>query len=130
LAVVYALVVMSILGLLMTFIARQAAAARRLQDGRLAKLQATWLARAGLETAAARLWERGEPFSEELTDVAPGGRVTLRVEPAPGPPGTFRVISEAAVEAGGPAPARVTLSRTARRAQADGGSAVAWADGP
>lgn len=113
LAVVFALIVLSIVGLMMTFIAKQAAAVRRLQDGRLARLQATWLARAGAETALARLVQQPGEFSEELTDVMPGGRVTIRVTAEPGKPDTFRIRSEAIIAE--PAAAVVAMARVVRR---------------
>jgi len=131
LAVVVALVVLSIVALLMTFIARQVTAVRKLQDGRLAKFQAAWLARAGLETAAARLLERSEAYDGELTDIVPGGRIVIRIAlEQGGPADTFRVTSEAIWDDGGVVASRAALSQLARRTQAGQITRVEWVDRP
>ncbi|MCE9556150.1 MAG: hypothetical protein K8T91_22605 [Planctomycetes bacterium] len=81
-----------------------------------ARVQAEWLATAGLERGAVRLLAeadyRGEAWSLSAADLGgpDGGKVTIRVEPQVGPAGQFTI--SAIAEAGSVAGKQVRAART------------------
>jgi type II secretory pathway pseudopilin PulG len=79
-ALITALVVMAVLAIVLTVVTVQIVAQRNLLRQRERQLQADWLARAGVERAAARLLDSPKDFSEEKHDLAPAGKVTIDVK--------------------------------------------------
>jgi hypothetical protein len=78
-------VVLAVLTAVVGAITWQHLTARRLLDQRHQQLQAVWLARAGLELAAARLLADPAGYTEESVALLPEAqvRITVRSEPAP-----------------------------------------------
>ena len=110
LAAIWALVVLAVITVLMTLITWQSLAGLRQADRRDHQLQAEWLARSGLELAAARLLAAAD-FKGETLEPVPRSRVTISVETKPDAPGLFRVTSEARY----PVEGRLSVVRTATR---------------
>ncbi len=117
-AIVMALVLMTVLTVVMSVVVMQMAAERRVLGDREQMLQADWLARSGVELAAARLLDDPAAFELERQDLLPDATVKITVEKS----GTdeYRVTAEAAI---GPDP-RPKRARTAlghfRRVSNDG----------
>jgi hypothetical protein len=63
-------------------------------ERRLNQAQASWLARAGVERAVARLLADTNGYAGEVVELIPRSKVQITVEPQKGQPGTFHVISE------------------------------------
>jgi hypothetical protein len=96
-ALITAIVVMAALAILMTVVTVQVVAQRNLLRQRERQLQADWLARAGVERAAARLLDSPQEFSEENRDLAPAGKVTIEVKKAAADKDVYVVNAEAEV---------------------------------
>jgi type II secretory pathway component PulK len=79
-ALITALVVMAVLAIVLTVVTVQIVAQHNLLRHRERQLQADWLARAGVELAAARLLDSPKEFSEERSDLAPAGKVKIEVK--------------------------------------------------
>lgn len=93
----------------------QALAQRRLAQQRNRQLQADWLARAGVEVAAAQLLENAASFKLERKDIAPDGVVQITVEKSDAD--LFDVRAEATINAEGLPPViRSAHTRFQRRA--------------
>jgi hypothetical protein len=95
LAIMAAVVTLAILSLLMSAIAWQLLANRRMLHHREYQLQADLLARAGVEHAAARLLASPDGFAEETLQLIALSSVTIELEADPNSPGVYRVTSEA-----------------------------------
>jgi type II secretory pathway component PulK len=79
-ALITALVVMAVLAIVLTVVTAQIVAQRNLLRQRERQLQADWLARAGVERAAARLLDSPKDFSEDQRELAPAGKVKIDVK--------------------------------------------------
>jgi type II secretory pathway component PulK len=79
-ALLMALVAMAIVTLAMTMLVTQIVAQRRLVQQRQRQLQAEWLARAGVELAAARLLDSAAAFSDDKQEVLPDTKLKIAVE--------------------------------------------------
>jgi hypothetical protein len=110
LAAIWALVILAVITVLMTLITWQGLAGLRQAERREHQLQADWLARSGLELAAARLLA-ADDFKGETFEPVPRSRVTITVETKPDSPGFVRVTSEARY----PVEGRLSVVRTATR---------------
>jgi hypothetical protein len=93
-AVLWALVVLSVLSVTIATAASQFGAARRNLDWRQNKLQAHWLARSGCELAASRLLADSGYAGESVAPIA-DAQVRIAVEKDPAKPDTFRIKCEA-----------------------------------
>ena len=94
-ALMAVVITLVIVALMMTAIAWQIIANRRMLDHREYELQAAWLARAGGERAAARLLVSPDGFVEEATELLPASSVRIEVKPEPDAPGVYRITCEA-----------------------------------
>ncbi|HWY85229.1 MAG TPA: cell division protein FtsL [Gemmataceae bacterium] len=81
-ALVMALVVMAILAIILTVVTRQIVSQRHTVHQRHRQLQTEWLARAGVELAAARLLDNPADFVQENHDLLPDATVRIVVEKA------------------------------------------------
>lgn len=81
-ALITALVVMAVLAIVLAVVTVQVVAQHNLLRQRERQLQADWLARAGVELAAARLLDSPKEFSEERRDLAAAGKVKIEVKKA------------------------------------------------
>jgi len=99
-ACVMALAVLAILGVIMGTVFAQGLRGHRLADRRIDQLQTLWLARSGVEMAAARLV--GEPlYAGEVMKPVPDSLVTVKVQ---GHGGLYVIRSEGryAIESNAP----------------------------
>lgn len=118
-AMIWALIVLSVLGVTSAMAAKQVAMTRRALDLRQNRLQAVWLARGGAELAAARLLAGGD-YAGESVEPIPEGQVRITVEKDRDKPDAYRVRCEARYPAGDRREVSVALTRTATR-RTDGG---------
>jgi hypothetical protein len=79
-ALLTALIILGAVSVILTTVAVQVFAQRQMARQRERQLQAQWLARAGVEQAAARLLEKPEVFSEESKDLPPEIKRRIVVE--------------------------------------------------
>jgi type II secretory pathway pseudopilin PulG len=106
------LVALAIVTILMGTITAQIFINRKTADRRENQLQALWLARAGLEVAAAKLLSGTEDYRGEALELIPESTVRIEVQRQKD---TFHVRSEANYSAGSPQPVVRELNRTYRR---------------
>jgi type II secretory pathway pseudopilin PulG len=118
LALVTALVVMAALAVILAVVGAQIVAQRQMVNQRHRQLEAQWLARAGVELAAARLLEKPDAFTEEKREQLSDSKVRIVVEKLG--QDLYAITAEAEV---GP-PDEPTVIRTAtalfRRTDSDG----------
>ena len=114
-AVLWALVVLSVLGVMSASVAWHFVAVRRTLEGRQNRLQTLWLARSGAELAAARLLADPDGYTGEAVEPIPDGQVRITVAKDPAQPGTYRIRCEAHYPAGDTRAAGLTLTWTATR---------------
>ena len=79
-ALIIALVAMAIIVLVLSMLTAHVVTQRNLVRHRHRQVQAEWLARAGLETAAARLLSQPEAFSDDKLEIAPDSKLRVAVE--------------------------------------------------
>jgi hypothetical protein len=118
-ATLWTVVVLAVLTAVLGTITAQLLAGRRSVEGRRNQLQAQWLARAGVELAAARLLADPAGYKGETVEVIPGGTVRIEVRPEPESSGTFLVRSEARFPAGDRGVARSEGRRFRRTVEKD-----------
>jgi type II secretory pathway component PulK len=106
-ALVTVLVVMVVVSVVLAVVTAQVVSQQRMVHQRQLQLQSEWLARAGVELAAARLLEEPGDFSEERRDLAPDARVRITVKKLDGE--VYLVTAEAEVGV----QERPTVARTA-----------------
>ena len=119
--VVFALVVLAVIGVLLSESARNAIAIRRMLETRQNQLQSAWLARSGVELAAARLIESSK-YQGEVIELIPNGSVRITIENKSEAGDQYAIKCEAHFPATGPDSMMVTAERTFRRTQ-EGASA-------
>jgi type II secretory pathway component PulK len=121
-AVVVALAVLSIILGAATW---QILAHRRTLQRQLNEGQAVWLARAGIERAAARLLADPSGYTGESPELIPHSQLRVTVQRAKDQAETFEVTSEARFPTDNPNPVVRSLSRRFRRAVEDEGTRLA-----
>jgi hypothetical protein len=94
-AVLWVLFVLTLLSAIIGIILSQHYSGRHLLGQRQKRLQADWLARAGIELGIARLLDKGEPYKAGLTDLVPNSRVHIEVQAVPGSKTAYLLTSEA-----------------------------------
>jgi hypothetical protein len=117
-ALMWALVSVTVVGLLLTVMTTQVVAGRRVIERREDQLRATWLAREGVERAAARLLTKPASKGGDSQESGTGTRLRVEVRPEPGARDSYRITSEARLHADGPTPVARTLHRRMRRLSA------------
>jgi hypothetical protein len=115
---VLALVVMATLTTILALVTAQLFTERQQSTRRQHQLQADWLARAGVELAAARLLEKPAAFTEEIRDLVHDGHVRIVVEKTDADGYAVTVEAEVGREQGVPV-ARTVTARFRRTAQGD-----------
>ncbi len=119
-ALITAVVVLTVLTIILSVVTVQAIAQHNLVRQRHRQLQADWLVRAGIEIAATRLLENPVPFSVDKADLAPDS--TVRIVVGKTDADRYEVTAEARVGvSAGPPVARVGNARFRRT---DSGGAV------
>jgi hypothetical protein len=117
-ALLAVLVAISAIIIILSVTGAQVIAQRKLLHARQHKLQADWLARAGVECAAERLLQKPDAFKEERSDLVPQGIVNITVEKDA--QGHFVVTSDASVGAKEMQPIGRTERVRFRRTEKDG----------
>jgi type II secretory pathway pseudopilin PulG len=118
-ALLWALVVLSVLGVTSAVAVREFATARQTLVMRQNRIQAEWLARAGAEMAVARLFANGDYAGETVEPIA-SAAVHITVEKDATKPSVYRIGSEVTFPVGDYRAVHFTLHRTATR-RAEGG---------
>src|SRR5438128_9450803 len=93
-ALMFVVVVLMICSALLVSLTTQMVAAHRMLDRRERQQQSLWLARSGLELAAARLLQDPK-YQGETTDMIPLGEVHITVATDKKAPDIFEITSEA-----------------------------------
>ena len=94
-AVMWALVIMVVLGVMMSTAVWQFVAARQVLERRQNALQALWLARSGAELAVARLLADGDAYTGEKIELIPDSDLRITVEKDAADQTKFRIRCEA-----------------------------------
>ena len=115
LALLWALIVLTVLGATTAAACWQFAAARRALEARQNRLQALWLARSGVEIAAARLLTDPDGYTGELVEPIPEAQVRITVQKDPDRPDTYQIRCEARYPASGSGSVERLVTRTATR---------------
>jgi type II secretory pathway pseudopilin PulG len=114
-AVIIALVALAVLTVVMAAIAWYGLASRRQIERRENRLQCLWLARAGLERAAAHLLTGPAGYKKESVEFIPLSQVRIEVHDAKGPAGVFEVTCVARFPTDDRHASERTLTRRYRR---------------
>ena len=114
-ALVMALVALAALFLIMSLVAWQSIASRRLLARREEQLQCRCLAEAGLELAAARLLTTPAGYKGEAVAIIPRSQVHIEVQPIAKTVDQFEVTCEAYFPTDVPQPNIITRKRRFRR---------------
>jgi len=94
-ALLMALVAMAVISVVLAVMTSQIVTQRQMARQRQRQLQADWLARAGVEFAAAKLLESPTPFMDDKQELAPDSKLRIVVEK--GEADSFQVTAEAQV---------------------------------
>jgi type II secretory pathway component PulK len=116
---VIALALMGTLSVIFAILAVQIVSQHRLLALRQRQMQATWLARSGVELAVARLLEKAGDFVDEKQDLLPDSKVRIEVKESE-TKGTYVVTVEVHLGADDEKPVVSSTTRRFRRVQADG----------
>lgn len=114
-AAIWALVVLSVLTVVIALATWHSLAGQRLAERRQYQLQADWLARSGIELAAARLLTAPHEYKGETVQPVERGQVRIAVHTDEKAPGVFRITAEARYPAGDKDAVLRTAARTLRR---------------
>jgi Tfp pilus assembly protein PilX len=117
-ALVLAMVVMAVLTVVLSVMAVQVVSQRQMVRQRHKQLQADWLARAGVELAAARLLQNPGGFNEVRNELVPDAILRVHVEKTDGD--EYLVTADATVSAEEGSPVERTASARFRRIERDG----------
>ena len=116
-AVIAVIVAMSVLTIILTVVTLQIVTQRQVVRHRQRQLQADWLARAGIEHAAARLLDSPAAFTDDKQDLLPDTKLSITVEKSAGD--VYVVTADAKVGVEG-TPVVRTSSVRFRRTQSGG----------
>jgi hypothetical protein len=116
-ALLWALIVVTVLTVMLALITTEFLAARRVADRRHNQVQSAWLARAGVELAAARLLDNPTGYSGESVTLLPESEIRIDVRAGPEAPDTFVVTSEARYPKTGSEMVLRSITRRLRRVQ-------------
>jgi hypothetical protein len=111
-------VALAVVSVVVTTVAWQCVAGRRLLERRQHQLQADGLARAGVELAAARLLATAS-YKGESVELIPDSQLRVEVRADPATPDLFRVSCEARFPREGPDVVRRSVTRSLRRTSRD-----------
>jgi type II secretory pathway pseudopilin PulG len=114
-AMMAAVVALSVLSVTTTILVRELVAQRRQLERRHHLLQAAALARAGIEHAAARLLTSAKTYDDKSLELLPQASLTISVQPEKGSAQVFRVSSVARYPTDVPAPVMHSLTQRVRR---------------
>jgi hypothetical protein len=111
-AIIVVLVAMAVLTVILTVVTMQIVAQRRVVSQRHRQLQADWLARAGIEHAAARLLASPADYKDDKQELLPDTKLSITVEKAAGE--VYAVTADARVGVEGTPVARSASVRFRR----------------
>ena len=115
---IMAIVAMAVLSVVLTVLVAQVVAQRQMVRQRHRQLEAEWLARAGVELAAARLLQSSNAFDDAKQVLLPDSKVRILVEKAEGE--SFNVTVEAEVGLADGRSVRRDVTSRFRRTEKDG----------
>jgi hypothetical protein len=114
-AVLWVLFVLTMISAVMGLTLKDFYANRSFLDQRQKRLQADWLARAGIELATARLLKSDKPFKADVNDLVANSSVRVEVTASPGSKDTFVLTSDARFPTNDAHPVIRTQTRRIRR---------------
>lgn len=114
-ALLIAVVALGVVAVVSVAIVRNCLACRRLLDRRQHEVQAEWLARSGVELAAARLLADPASYKGEAVELIAGAQVRIEVRSDQATPNVFRVTSAARFPRDGPDVVQRSVTRSLRR---------------
>ena len=112
------IMIMAVLTILLSVVTMQVLSQRRLVQQRQRQLQTQWLARAGVEIAAARLLDKAAGFSDENKDLLPDAKMHIVVEKSTDD--VYAVTVEVVMQGELEAPVVRTMNARFRRTEKDG----------
>jgi len=110
-AMMMALVALAMLGALLGAVAWEMNADRRILADHQHRIQATWLARAGLETAFSQLLTGNKSYTGESLEIIPASQVRIQVQAEPNSKEAFLITSTAKYPIGRPPGPEITIQR-------------------
>jgi hypothetical protein len=119
-ASIWLLFVLALLTLLFALVAKDQLLSRHALASRGNQLQASWLARTGVEIAAAHLLDKKDTWKGETFELFPGGKVRVEVKSVKGSGDVFDVVSEGNFPAADARAPRETITRRFRRVVEEG----------
>lgn len=114
-AIMWALVVMSLVTVLVMGLAAQLLQARRITDNHRNQLQSHWLARSGAELATAKLLSDPEKYTGETVKLVPNSEVKIVVKKDASLEGTYHIESQSRYPVNMPGLSVMTVTRTVKR---------------
>ena len=129
-AVMWALVVLTFVSAMSLAALGQFGTARRLLDTYAHRTQAAWLARSGVELAAARLLAEPDGYTGETVKPVPGSEVRIAVEKDPAEPDVYRVQCEARFPSDSRLAVRQLIRRTLKRVSDPKGTRIEFVQAP
>jgi hypothetical protein len=114
-AVIWVLIIFTVLAATSAAAAWQFSTCRRMLERRQNRVQVLWLARSGAELAAARLLAEPDGYTGETVAPIAESRVRITVEKDAARANTYKVRCEAQYPEDGPGKVNVALSWTATR---------------
>jgi hypothetical protein len=114
-ASIWLLIVLALLTVLLTITTKDLLQNRRALTSRGNRMQAAWLARAGVEIAAAHLLDKDDAWKGGAVELLPAGKVRIEVKPMKGSADVFEVASEGQFPSDDPRGSKQTSRRRFRR---------------
>lgn len=122
-ALMWVLIVLSVLSVTATAASWQFFAARRVLEARQHKLQAAWLARSAVELAAAKLLNDGG-YQGGTVEIVPDSQAVITVQKVPEQEGAYRIHCDVRLPVTGPNPIALSTSRIAKLKKGDTQSTI------
>jgi hypothetical protein len=119
-----AAVALAILATMLAALAWEMTEDSRVLEQQRNRLQATWLARSGVELAGSRLLAGAREYTGESVEPIPKSLVRVEVRARPGRPQSFEVTCTAHYPNGVPGEAEVTIRRHFKRTSDGAGARI------
>jgi hypothetical protein len=129
-AILWVLIVLTLVSALVGLVMKDHYANRQFLQQRQKRLQADWLARAGIELATTRLVASEKPFKLSVTDIVANSKVDIEVSAAPNAKDTFLITSGSHFPTSEAHPVTRTQTRRVRRSAENGQVRLEAADAP
>jgi predicted DNA-binding protein (UPF0278 family) len=115
LAILWVMIVLVLVSAVIGLITSQHLAGRNMLEQRQKRMQADWLARAGIEVGLSRLLDKPQAFSGDITDLLANSKVHIDIQVDSGSTTTFTIMSEAHYSTNIPHQVLRSMTRHVRR---------------